>query len=501
MKTHIISLEPYDDFISIRDKIKWSKTPRILLVWPDQGRVRLLDMDLKLIYRQADELGAQIALVSDDVIIAQKAQSLGIPVFSSIPEAQKKPWRKPVNQRKKLIRDRENVSKEKLRDQFEYHNSTQPKLSKTFRLVVFLLGLLAVFALIGLFIPEAEVDLQPEKMVKSIEFDAWTNEDIDTVNISGALPSTIGEIVVTRSLEKESTGSVKIPSRNATGQVTFTNLTNREIIIPVGTVVRTVDQPIVRFATTTEVILPAGVDEELDSDVICLSAGTIGNMPGGVITAVEGEIGGSVEVVNLEPISGGVDTKATAPSEKDYEDLSGNLEVLLLEDAFNSFKEKYPENDHLLLKETIELEEIIQEERFPEVDIPADHLRLSMQAQYSIRLIYKRDIQTLSEKIVLAGLQNGEEIEPEKFQFTIISPPLIDPQGTIRWRMEISYVLHESIDIEQIKNQLANQRLVDAVEFLEEKYRLRGAPRIKVTPAFLKVMPFLPIRISVRLDG
>ncbi len=42
MKTHVIQLDSNDDFISIRDKTGWVKAPRILIVWPDIGRIKII---------------------------------------------------------------------------------------------------------------------------------------------------------------------------------------------------------------------------------------------------------------------------------------------------------------------------------------------------------------------------------------------------------------------------------------------------------------------------
>ena len=41
MKTAIVQLDAFDNVISIREKISWSKTQRILLVWPNKGKIKL----------------------------------------------------------------------------------------------------------------------------------------------------------------------------------------------------------------------------------------------------------------------------------------------------------------------------------------------------------------------------------------------------------------------------------------------------------------------------
>ncbi|MBP6210838.1 MAG: hypothetical protein KA473_15505, partial [Anaerolineales bacterium] len=92
MKTQIITLASHDDLISVRDKLSWAKTPRILLVWPKYEKVNLRLLDLKVLQRHADSLGAQLGLVTRRAKVRRDAESLGIPVFKSTTAAQRDLW-------------------------------------------------------------------------------------------------------------------------------------------------------------------------------------------------------------------------------------------------------------------------------------------------------------------------------------------------------------------------------------------------------------------------
>ena len=84
MKTHIIKLEPHDDVISTRDKMGWGKTGRILLVWPDRGRVLKRQLDLVLLQRHSNLLGVQLGIVCKDEDIRKQAQELAIPQVNMV---------------------------------------------------------------------------------------------------------------------------------------------------------------------------------------------------------------------------------------------------------------------------------------------------------------------------------------------------------------------------------------------------------------------------------
>jgi hypothetical protein len=64
LKTTIIALEDHDDLVSVRDRLAWAKTPRIVLTWPKYARVPLTVLDLVVLQRHAGALGARLGLVT-----------------------------------------------------------------------------------------------------------------------------------------------------------------------------------------------------------------------------------------------------------------------------------------------------------------------------------------------------------------------------------------------------------------------------------------------------
>ena len=273
MKTHVIQLDSNDDYISIRDKIGWVKAPRILIVWPDNGRIKLLEMEIQLISIKADNLGAQLAFVCDDPLVIQICSSLGIQVFTSIPEAQRRPWRRPKKLRRLLIQDKE-------RRPISFFN----ELKSTFltgkidlkgwqRGLIFAAGVIAFIIIIGLFIPSANIYLHPQTEPFEITIEARANPSIKNINLSGSIPATILTNEVSLSKEGQSSGIIRIPGSAASGEVIFRNLTDQVISIPSGVIVRTTKDPIIRFQTDQAIVLTAGVDSEIAVKVTCLSGG------------------------------------------------------------------------------------------------------------------------------------------------------------------------------------------------------------------------------------
>ena len=64
MKTQIIALEAHDDFISVRDRMSWAKSPPILLVWPKFEKITLRAVDLRILQKHAYYLGADMGVIT-----------------------------------------------------------------------------------------------------------------------------------------------------------------------------------------------------------------------------------------------------------------------------------------------------------------------------------------------------------------------------------------------------------------------------------------------------
>src|SRR5215213_3500778 len=159
MKTQIITLESHDDLISVRDRMSWAKTPRILLVWPKYEKVTLRQVDLKVLQRHASTLGAQLGLVTRARRVRADAEVLRIPVFESTGQAQRVAWPKPRHKRWL-----QRAPRKDLREQREqvFAKEEAWRTHPAARVGAFIVGVASVLILAALFIPRAQVTLYPE---------------------------------------------------------------------------------------------------------------------------------------------------------------------------------------------------------------------------------------------------------------------------------------------------------------------------------------------------
>ena len=92
---YTLQLEPYDDVVSVRDRLAFIQATHVLLMWPPGGSSMLRrKLDLLLILRQAARLRMRIALITDDPDIIDHADDLNISVFPDEQAARTGRWKR-----------------------------------------------------------------------------------------------------------------------------------------------------------------------------------------------------------------------------------------------------------------------------------------------------------------------------------------------------------------------------------------------------------------------
>jgi len=146
VKTQIIQLTNNDDMISIRDKLGWSQTRRILVVLPDSGRILERQLELNLLKRQAKSFGADIALVTQNAATRYNACQLQITVFNSITHAQTTEWL--VDRREKISHQRpERLSYQELMNKSPIRQYPDWMRYPVLRIISFALSVVSLLAL------------------------------------------------------------------------------------------------------------------------------------------------------------------------------------------------------------------------------------------------------------------------------------------------------------------------------------------------------------------
>jgi hypothetical protein len=507
MKTHILQLELHDDIISARDKMGWGKSKRILIVWPERGRVLYRRLDLELIRRHSTSQGAQVALVCRDPEVRYHAPRLGIPVFNSLRRAQRAAWRLPRRFRKTQTEEhsaalsrarealRERLDSEKIQA-FKQKPSARPPLHPLIRLFLFTLGVVAFLSIAAVLYPRAEVFLTPENQMQEITIVVQASPETKEVHISGNLPAHLVSVVVEGRDSLPTSGSVLFADSPAIGHVTFNNLTDQPVMVAKGTVVRGNTPQVLRFSVTQPGEVPPSPTGIQSLPVRCLTPGSAGNLPENSITAIEGLLGTQLSVTNPQPTRHGSDLLLPAPTEEDRVQLSKRLHQSLLESARIELESSLSSGDILLI-DSLRLKLVLDESFQPDDDQPADRLNLLLRVEYQALMVSNDDLRSLASIALDATLPNGYASVDETIEISHLSSPTLHDDiaswkmtanRPIKARLEEPYAIRLSLGM--IPSQAASR--------LAASLPLAEPPLIILVPDWWPRLPILPFRIMIR---
>ncbi len=493
MKTKIITLESHDDLISVRDKLSWAKTPRILLVWPKYEKVTLRLLDLKVLHRHADSLGAHLGLVTRRANVRRDAESLGIPVFKSTSAAQKDLWpdsaprtrRIPKNPRRDLREMRDSV----------HAKEAAWRTSLFGRVVTFTAGVIAVLAVAAIFVPRAAVTLYPESQTQTITIPVSASTSIESISLAGDVPAQVVSVTVEAEQSLAITNQIALPNSKAKGIARFTNLGESEVEIPAGTVISTLD--LIRYITLTDTLLPGGVDKFVEVQIEALEAGSQANAKPERISIVEGLLGLSVTVTNPELISGGTDIKTIGASEEDRTELRDMVMENLHRSAEAQMRAQINADD-LLLSDTLEVIETLQEEFSPPEGGAGNTLALKMQVEFSANYISQEDLNQLAASTLNASVPQGFSPFGE-LTFKPLAEPVTDSTGVTHFELQAMQVTLRDIDPVRVFSTVRGHDSASAKNELTNAFELRNEPQIIMRPAWWKWLPLIPFNISVEV--
>jgi hypothetical protein len=498
VKTQIIQLEDHDDTISVRDKMDWSQTPRVLLVWPERGKVLRNRLDLILLERYCSSHGSQLALQTKDPEVIFQAGEAGIPVFQSRRTAQLQPWRKSFREFKR--REIEDQAVE-VRDPDLLSRPSKPlyqDLPLWARIPIFVLAVIAVLAIAGMLLPSAIITVEPEVNQRSLVLPIRAMIGEEQIQIAGWVPVRELSISVEDEQSIPASGTTTIPSEYAQGEVLFTNLGEEAVTIPTDTILSTNSETPVQFATTEPGSLAPGPGESIAVKVSSIYPGRSGNVLAGQITTISTALEAEVAVSNILATEGGEDLSLKAPNSADRNRLSRNIVISLKELARGEIA-RILTRDDVLLSPNLADYEILAETFMPEEGSPGTELHLEEQIRFMVLYAAGDDLHSLAVDLVKAQYQE-QKFEPmlENIQISQLSSPEQDQPQSYSWSMEVAWSDRKVINQNEFIQTVLSKNPTDASRLLEEKFSLTHPPRIELSPSWWFRIPALPFRIILR---
>jgi hypothetical protein len=494
VKTQLIQLDPHDDFVSVKDRMNWSQAARILIVWsPDEAPLLDRALDLLLLKRHADRLGAQLAFVTTSPAVKFHARRLHIPVFKSALDAQDTRWLKRRRPKQATPKTPQTPAAIHARRQ-RYRPPANARPAA--RLFAALAILLTVAAFAAVILPSAQITLTPETRIQAVEFTAITAPGITAINASGAIPARTLVVTLEGVGTVETTGSIAVPGEYAGGRVTFTNLTADAVSIPQGTIVLSGGGQPIRYLTSRAAAVDAAAGATVEVAVTAAQPGSGGNLPAAAITAIEGELGLKLTVSNAAAITGGTDASVPAPTDLDrrrgYRELLDSLRLA----AAGEIAALLAPGD-ILLTATPFLAATLEERHNPAETVPADLLETTLRLEFHALVITRADLEALGRTVLDASLPAGFNPSDGGIDLTLLEQPEPDSEGNAQWLVRVEREIKAARPGGRVIPALAGLPPEAARDLLAARLQLAAPPEIRITPNGWRWLPLLPVQIQI----
>lgn len=514
----VIRLEGDEDIHAVRMIIARAQTERLLLDVPRGHSAFRSTVRLKLLARQAHANAVQLALVSRDPDVREQAREVALPVFRSVGKAQKAAtWKQPGEETLAPRRERQdngNISWESYQGYglpeapLEWQRGRESVLARReqigapanwadrFALIGLVMGVVIV-VLIGavLIVPSAQVTLIPAQQNLTAEFEAIGDLDADIIGLSAnTIPVQRHSVTVEGRMQTATSGRRDVPDQPATGEVVFVNLLPQEVPIPEDTIVSTSAAVPVRFRTTQEIVIPP--NERATAPIEALNPGPSGNVGALLINRVEGPAATAVRVFNPDATRGGSVTQAQTVTAADKDQVREQLSQRLVQEGRTALTDRVPEG-FLLIPGTVEFEPVT--ESFDRsVGEQADVLSLLYRLRVSGRTISEEDLDRLGRRALRQQVPSDQTLLEEGQRTELVAGEPINEEE-IRITAASHGIVAAEIPGSRVQELARGQPVEEAEAALMERLPLAATPAIEVTPSWWPRMPYLPLRIFVRV--
>ncbi len=506
----IIQLEPHDDVASVRDRLSFIESYRVLLVWPPgEHSILRRKLDLVLLQREAYRRAARLALVTQDEEVINNARDLNISTFLSIEASNKRRWKRG---RSKVFVDRSDKP-EGEPDPFELRQAatrrrrprsrTQLAFRQIFRLMALLLVVAVLAGAAYVFLPTATVYITPLQEHLDVTVRIVADPNVQGADLENSvIPATILRVEIEESASFETTGSQDDAPTLATGTVVFTNQTTEAVTIPAGTTVNTSTGAIARFRTLEAVNIAGEVDAVAVAGIEALPqfAGPTGNVPESAINYIDGPLNEILTVQNINPTTGGDNPELRVVAQADHDRLTAAVIGAIQQRALGDLTPLLGAGQ-VILPETIRIAETRPEWTLfsAAVGQEADSVALNLRAIIQAAVIDERMMNQAAFAAMANRIPFGQVVVPNSITFSRGAIEQILDSGHVTFLANVEGDVTAEIDSEQIRQAIPGLNREEVIAYLRQSTSMDPAstPTVVIWPSFFERTPILPFRIQV----
>ena len=504
-----------DTLASVLARVQAAPSERVLLIVPPD--LAFSQVELRALRRETARSRKIVALVTGEMALRMRADAEGISTFQSQEAAEEHRWRRPhVDARvaarpatpaeitpphpASLFARRSPTGFRPIAFLRAFGSRPSPWWA-TLGLTVFLFLIFGalLYALMAV-IPAATVTLTPVSEPLLINVPLRAVQGAQTDITEGIVPAQTLSVQVSGEARTQTTGRRNEPASKSRGRVTFINRTNRDVMIPSGTIVSTATGNNVQFGTTADVVIPP--NGRVPVQVEALLAGPAGNVSAGTVTRVEGPASLSVMVANAEAFFGGSTQPMAVVLEEDKVRLEEQLFAQLKEEALARLNERVA-GTMIIPPESVTFLKLAPTFT-PFVGEVAEELYLNMSVQ-AVGLGVDRDAASaIGLNRLQAAMPPGTRLISETVRYAP-GAAVLESADTIAYSVTGQGTLLRSIDAVEVRETIKGLPVDEAERILLERFPLAARPQIRLGPDWLPYivpveLPALPWRIRVVVD-
>lgn len=523
----IVTISPEASAPAVRRLLAQVPGERIVLDLPPTWAELANLAQMRLLQRQAQIQGIEIALLSQHLPTHDAAHQVGVPVFSSqrvlarqpnwrmtspfpqvdpanpaatLPEPPKwrttNPARNPLTYATRPTRYKARQRRIQAEQHYVRPNPVWLRFAGygvTGALFVVLLIFFTRFIL-----PAATVTVRPgtQPLVATITLVANTGLDVADPGL-GLVPARQLEARVEFAGSIPTSGQEQAASGKARGLVTFSNVGRSSVTIPRGTEVRTGTGDGVSFVTLQEAQLPGQVNARVDVPIEALELGARGNVRANSINTVAGPLAFQVRVLNASSTYGGTSDLVRVVKQVDKDNLLDQLYTQAENEALQHLQGELTTGEWLAPASVQTLNMASIYDHFN--DEPTDVLQMTLRILYTGIAIDERSAVLLARQALLNAVPAGGQLVARSIGFS--RPPtatVAGPEVTFVMQAQGNFVI--PIEPTQVSAAIAGVPLDRVEAVLQEKWPLVAPAQIYRDPEWGDAMPALPGRIQVRVE-
>ncbi|GAP63388.1 hypothetical protein ARMA_1811 [Ardenticatena maritima] len=227
-----------------------------------------------------------------------------------------------------------------------------------------------------------------------------------------------------------------------------------------------------------------------------LNPGLTGNVGALLINQVEGPLASALRVFNTNPTSGGTVKQVATVTVADKDQLREQVVQRLTQEGTAEIAKQIPEG-YLLIPNTLTFDAVT--ESFDHlVDEQADTLTLLYRLRVEGLIVRQEDVEFLARPVLRENVPADRELLAEGFAVRIVDGERLSSDQA-RFTAEVEGFTAARIDGNMVRDLVRGLPIEEAEVVLKNRLPLAADPGIEISPAGWGRMPYLPLRIYVRV--